>query len=38
MEKRQHFLAQRDEGILKWDPHRQKLGDQHYNLHEPPPA
>lgn len=38
MEKRQHFLAQRDEGILKLDPHRQKLRDQHYDLHEPPPA
>lgn len=38
MEKRQHFLAQKDEGTLKRDPCRQKLWDQHYDLHEPPPV
>lgn len=35
MEKCQHFLARKDEGILKRDPCQQKLGDQHRNLHLP---
>lgn len=35
VEKCQHFLARKDEGILKRDPCQQKLGDQHRNLRLP---
>lgn len=35
VEKCQHFLARKDEGILKRDPCQQKLGDQHRNVHLP---
>lgn len=38
MEKCQHFLAQKDEGILKWDQCQQEPWDQRYDPHQPPPT